>query len=112
MKKLLIALLTLSTITTQASVLEQKDETNYFEMLGDLYVNGTEPDLEKISNILWAGRCFYDDKPNEPKAAALIIRQKKNYLGPIASDEKSYEVFDYTLILVLKTISPINGWSK
>ena len=108
MKTLMIGLIVLATFSAHASMLETKGplddtfskaekdaEMTHFETLGDLFKSGTLPNLSKISNIAWAGRCFVDSNPNQPTNAGYIIRQKRNDAGPIAAGSKAYEAFSY-----------------
>ena len=108
MKKLLIGLLAIGTLSAQASLLEVNgpldatlfeaqvnDEKSYFETLGDLFQAGTRPKLSNISNIAWAGRCFSKEKQNVPNNAGYIFREVRNDAGPIAVTTKAYEVFSY-----------------
>lgn len=108
MKKLLIGLLAMGAASAQASMLEingslsaelfsaqVNEEKTYFETLGDLYMAGKRPDLTKISNIAWAGRCFSKNKPNDPTNAGYIFRQKVSDVGPIGAESKSYESLSY-----------------
>jgi hypothetical protein len=108
MKKLILGILTIGSLSTQASMLEGNgpldatlfeaqvnDEKTYFETLGDLFKAGTRPNLLKISNIAWAGRCFSNEAQNDPVNAGYIFRQKRNDAGPIAGTSKAYEAFSY-----------------
>jgi hypothetical protein len=110
MKKLLIGFLAFGAFSVQASMLEVNgpldskffeaevlQDKSYFETLGDLFSQGTVPDLKKISNIAWAGRCFLKDEPNNPTNAGYIFREKKSDVGPIGRNSKSYEVLSYWL---------------
>jgi hypothetical protein len=106
MQKLLIGLLAIGTLSAQASMFEVNgpldetlfkaqidDEKTYFETLGDLYKAGQRPNLKKISNIAWAGRCFLKNEQNKPTNAGYIFRKKRSDAGPIAL--KAYEAFSY-----------------
>ena len=108
MKKRLIGLLAIGTLSAQASMLEVNgpldatlfeaqvnDEKTHFQTLGDLFKAGKLPDLRKISNIAWAGKCFLRSKQNDPTNAGYIFRQKRNDAGPIASGHRAYEAFSY-----------------
>lgn len=109
MKTLLIGLLSISTMTAQASMLEVNgpldqsfleaqvsNEATHFATLGNLFKVGVRPSLTKISNIAWAGRCFLNDKQNEPTNSGYIFRQKRTSdAGPIGATSKSYEAFSY-----------------
>lgn len=110
MKTIIIGLLTLGNIiSANASMLEinssiedklsnaqVEEEKTYFETLGNLFKEGTRPDLSKISNIAWAGRCFRDKKPNDPTNAGYIFRQSRaSDVGPIGAKNKTYEAFTY-----------------
>lgn len=108
MKKFIIGFLTMGVLSAQASMLEVNgpldaklftaqvnDEKSYFETLGDLFQAGTRPNLSKISNISWAGRCFAKEKQNDPVNGGYIFRQKRNDAGPIAATTKAYEAFSY-----------------
>jgi|SRR5690606_16763807 len=108
MKRLLVGLLALGTISAQASMLEingpldvnffeaEVDQgQTYFETLGDMFKKGTRPNPTKISNIAWAGRCFTFSAQNNPANAGYIFRQKINDAGPIAASSKAYEAFSY-----------------
>lgn len=108
MKKLLIGILAIGTLSAQASMLEVNgpldatlfeayvdEEKTYFETLGDLFKAGQRPDLKKISNFAWSGRCFYSTAPNEPTNAGYIFRPKRSDAGPIAVNSKAYEAFSY-----------------
>lgn len=108
MKKVFLGILAIGSLSAQASMLEvngpldstffeaqvNNDEKTYFETLGDLFRTGTRPNLSKISNIAWAGRCF-NDKQNEPVNAGYIFRQKRIDAGPIAATSKAYEAISY-----------------
>lgn len=109
MKKLLFSLLVLGTLSTYASILEVNgpldskfheaevsQDKSHYETLGDLFSNGTLPNLSRISNIAWSGRCFLKDKPNDPINAGYIFRQKSTSdAGPIGQNVKAYEAFSY-----------------
>ena len=110
MKKMLIGLVTLgSIISATASALEINDPLNvklsntqveedktYFETLGDLYSKGVRPDISKLTNKAWAGRCFMKANPNEPKAGGYVFRVKKGAdVGPIGAGNVSYEAAAY-----------------
>ena len=109
MKKLFLGILAIGSLSTQASMLEVNgpldaklfeaqvnDEKTYFETLGDLFKTGTRPNLTKISNIAWAGRCFSKDKQNDPTNAGYIFREKvTSDVGPIGANLKSYESLSY-----------------
>lgn len=108
MKKLFLGILAIGSLSTQASMLEAygpldakffeaqvNDEKTHFETLGNLFKAGTKPNLAKISNIAWAGRCFLEEKQNEPTNAGYIFRQKRSDAGPIAATSKAYEAFSY-----------------
>ena len=102
MKLILISLMILS----QASVLNAKNaddefEINmllehsnkpYFETLGELYLKGGLPDLKKLSNLAWAGRCFHVDRPNEPVAGVYLVREANiDDAGPLGGEIPTYE---------------------
>jgi len=74
---------------------EFSQDKSYFETLGDLFSEGTLPNLSKISNIAWAGRCFLKGNPNDPTNAGYVFRPKRSDAGPIASNSKTYEAFSY-----------------
>jgi len=108
--KLLVGILVLGAMSSaQATMLEMNgpldstlyeaqvnEEKTYFETLGDLFKVGALPNLSKISNIAWAGRCFSKDVQNEPVSAGYIFRQKKGKdVGPIGANSKAYEAFSY-----------------
>jgi hypothetical protein len=109
MRTLLFGLvLTIGTLSAQASMLEVNgpldeklfdaqvnDEKTHFETLGDLFKAGRLPDLNKISNIAWAGRCFIRSEPNEPTNAGYIFGQKRNEAGPIGATSKIYGASSY-----------------
>jgi hypothetical protein len=108
MKSLLIGLLTLGTLSAHASMLQingpldailfeaqVNDEKTHFETLGDLFKAGTLPNLAKISNIAWAGRCFFKNQQNDPSNAGYVFRAKRSDAGPIAANSKAYEAFSY-----------------
>lgn len=110
MKKIIIGLVTLgSIVSANATMLEingplnvklsyaQAEEAKtYFETLGDLFTAGIRPDLSKISNIAWAGRCYLSDKPNAPTNAGYIFRQKRSSdIGSIGVSTRTYEAFSY-----------------
>lgn len=104
MKKLLIGLLSIATLTTQASMLEVNgpldsklfkaevfQNKNYFETLGDLFFEGTKPNPEQLTGVLWAGRCFFASKPDAPTNTAYIFKAVNSDVGPIGNLNKSYE---------------------
>ncbi|MFZ4715073.1 MAG: hypothetical protein ACOYL6_15235 [Bacteriovoracaceae bacterium] len=108
MKTLLIGLLAIGTLSAHASMLEVdgplaekfseyqvNEESTHFETLGNLYKAGTKPNLAKISNIAWAGRCFNDEQQNEPTNSGYIFRKKRADAGPIATTSKVYEAISY-----------------
>lgn len=109
MKKLLIGLLTLGTLSLHASTLEVNgpldaiffkaqvnDEKTYFEKLGDLFKEGTLPKLAKISNIAWSGRCFSHEEPNTPLNGGYIFRKKRTSdVGPLGQNVNAYEAASY-----------------
>ncbi len=108
MKRLLVGFLTLGTLSAHASMLQVNgpldatlfeaqvnEEKTHFETLGDLFKAGSLPNVAKISNIAWAGRCFFKDKQNEPTNAGYIFRPKRSDAGPIAVNSKAYEAFSY-----------------
>jgi hypothetical protein len=101
MKKLLIGLLTLGTISTHASMLEingpldgkffeeeVSQGKSYFDTLGDMFSKGTRPEPTKLKDVLWAGRCFFASKPNEPTNTGYIFRETDSNsedVGPIGN---------------------------
>jgi hypothetical protein len=110
MKKLLFGLIALGSIFAQASTIEMSstpdedlfrektnDSKSYFDILGELYEQGTLPDILKISNKAWSGRCFDSTTPNEPTNAGLIVRNKKPAdVGPIRTNEvQMFEALAY-----------------
>lgn len=109
MKKLFIGTLALaSLLSAHASMLEDNgpldskfhdaqlsDEKTYFETLGDLFNAGTRPNLLRISNIAWSGRCFLKRKPNDPTNGGYIFRKKRSDAGPLSSQVVAYEAFSY-----------------
>ena len=100
MKKLIIGLLAAGSIVSagasaldingplnvKLSKAQVEEDKSYFETLGDLYKKGSRPNISKLINKAWVGRCFYDTSPNEPLAAGYIFRvnKKSTEVGPIA----------------------------
>lgn len=75
---------------------ELNTEKSHFETLGDFFEAGKLPDLSRILNIAWAGRCFGKNDPNEPLNAGYIFREKAAAdVGPIGANSKSYEALSY-----------------
>lgn len=109
MKRLLAGILAIGSLTAQSAMLEvnghldsefyQAELSNsqsYYEKLGILFAQGKLPNLSKISNIAWSGRCFSPEKPNDPTNAGYIFRQKNNSdAGPLRQNVKVYEAFTY-----------------
>lgn len=97
MKRFFIGLITLGTMTTvHASKIEISQNKTYFETLGELFRSGNLPNINKISNIAWAGRCFLAKSPNEPRNAGYIFRKKRvGQVGPIGDTTISYEAASY-----------------
>jgi hypothetical protein len=108
MKNLFFGILTLGSLSAQASMLavngpldatlfeaQVNEEKTHYETLGDLFKRGTLPNLAKISNIAWAGRCFDKKDQNDPTNAGYVFRPKRSDAGPIASNSKAYEAFSY-----------------
>lgn len=75
---------------------EIQNEATYFDTLGVLYKNGSLPDVNKIKNIAWSGRCFRKEEPSKPISAGQIIRRSANGdVGPIGGSIFGYEVAPY-----------------
>jgi hypothetical protein len=70
---------------------EINEEKSYFETLGDMFNAGTQPDPEKLVDVLWAGRCFFAKNPNDPTNGAFIFREEVSDVGPIRHSTKKYE---------------------
>lgn len=64
---------------------------SYFDTLGDMFSQGTQPDPKKLTGVLWAGRCFFASKPDAPTNTAYIFRSVKSDVGPIGNMNNSYE---------------------
>ncbi len=84
----------LDAILFESEIIENK---SHFDTLGDLFKAGTLPNLSKISDIAWSGRCFLQDEPNNPTNAGYIFREKQSDVGPIGRNSKSYEALSYWL---------------
>lgn len=110
MKKLLIGLLVIGSLSAQATMLEtngpldeklfeleMSEDKTYFETLGDLYENGVRPDITKLVNIAFAGRCF-SSQSSYPRNAGILFRQQKHTdVGPIGNNRGPvYEGVAYT----------------
>ncbi|WP_408096885.1 hypothetical protein ACJVC5_17755 [Peredibacter sp. HCB2-198] len=75
---------------------EVNENKTYFEVLGDLYKEGTKPSLDKIINIAWAGRCFLKGYPSEPINGGCMFRKARMAdVGPIGRGDATYEAACY-----------------
>lgn len=71
---------------------ERMSQQSYYEILGEMYQNGSKPDASKLLNNLWSGRCFKKDFPYEPVNGAYHLRKKSDdEIGPIAGNSANYE---------------------
>ena len=111
MKLIIVMLLTLgSTFTASASSpveingpLDQKffnaevnEEKSFFDTLGELYQQGSVPDISKLLNVAWSGRCFKASAPSTPINSGYQMRvMKLPDVGPIGSDTKKFEAATY-----------------
>lgn len=75
---------------------EVQEDKTYFETLGGLYSTGRLPDLKKITNIAWAGRCFTKSEQSDPVNGGYIFRVSRSQdVGPLGRDKVSYEAATY-----------------
>lgn len=108
MKKILVGLLTIGSLSSSASMLEingpldqkffnaqVKEDKSYFEVLGDMHKTGTIPSLTKLINVAWAGRCFRPENENNPRNGGTVFRAIKKDAGPISKTH--YQSFNYDL---------------
>ena len=84
MKKLFLAVFALSTMSLAQA------EVSYFQEVRSLFSKGSVPDMEKLIDKNWIGRCFDSESPDRPVAAAVIFKAKGNDAGPISSSRKKY----------------------
>lgn len=93
----LISIVSSNTFASDLGALENtNDGKTYFQVLEDMYNKGTKPDLKKISNIAWSGRCVAQDLPNEAFGGiGWAIRTKEDDIGPILSKIPNYEIFEH-----------------
>lgn len=77
----------------EAQVNENK---TYFQTLGEMYKDGTKPDISKLVNLAWSGRCFTKEEQDLPINAGLMYREKSlPDAGPIGNGIKKYEGASY-----------------
>ncbi|MAX67092.1 MAG: hypothetical protein CME66_09175 [Halobacteriovoraceae bacterium] len=107
MKKLLLSTaLLLGTFSVFADANMKMEDTLYekdtyeskshYQTLGELFQSGSVPNIEKLTGVAWAGRCFPKNEPNTPTNAGYIFRvAKKDDVGPIGRGKSTYEVGSY-----------------
>ena len=72
------------------------ENKTYFQTLGEMYKNGTKVNISRVINLAWSGRCFTQEKQDEPVNAGLIYREKAGPdAGPIGNGVKKYEGASY-----------------
>ncbi len=76
---------------------ENREEQNYFDTLGRLFKSGVTPDLNKLIDVAWAGRCFTKGQPSEPVNGGYMFRvAQQPDVGPLGSERKQqYEAVTY-----------------
>lgn len=80
-----------ATTVLKLSVKPLSVKKSYYDKVDEYFSKGSVPQIDKIADMPWPGRCFTADKPNEPINAFLIIGSKKAPdIGPIESDKKMY----------------------
>ncbi len=118
MKNLLLISLTLFTVINSYAT-ETSDQQTKFEMLGDLFQKASKPDLKKIENLAWSGRCFNGFEPDSPYGGVYILTktatgtykgggyasytEASNYFDDKTFDQ-IYKFFNSSQILQLNTI--------
>lgn len=85
MKRLMIGVLALGAmVSAQAS--SGPMEGASFEVLKDILLQGVQkPKLDKVKDIAWSGRCFYDHNPKVAVNAGFYIKKQNGF----------YEAFGY-----------------
>jgi hypothetical protein len=77
----------------------------YLEKLGELFNQGTQPNLEILADTLWIGRCFLSNSPNTAKGGAYLIRKMDSYesLAAVSPHLSREDYFDkHTLSRFMK----------
>lgn len=116
MKTLLIGLLTLGSISSFASIevngpldtrmlIKEVDENkNYYDALGEMYQKASKPNIGKLINIAWSGRCFKRSTPYTAIGATTLFRKLKNpNLGPIEGQK-----YEGNLVLWKSPVVPVD----
>ncbi len=83
-----------SLILTCLVVAPTANAGTFFDELTDLYDQGSKPEITRMLNRVLTGRCFYHEKPNEPKALVVHTRLVTNRaLGSLGQRIRRYEWF-------------------
>jgi hypothetical protein len=106
---LFVALMAITTVSANASTLEingpldtafynagVNEDKSYFDTLGDMFSSGTKPSPSMLVNKLWAGRCFDNSTPNDPRNGAYLFRKVVSDVGPIGDNREVYEASSVT----------------
>lgn len=68
------------------------ENKTYYETISDLFTQGSSPEISKIKDKLWSGRCFFANQPDVPANAAYYIKAAVSPdVGPIGNGKVSYE---------------------
>ena len=94
------------------------ENKSYYETLGDMFQSGAKPEVSKLIEVVWSGRCFKKTNPYKPISSAYHFRKKRNeHVGPLGDNVTFYEAlslfslykipnyFDDKDLLTLLTIS-------
>ncbi|MDX9730915.1 MAG: hypothetical protein RBT63_04005 [Bdellovibrionales bacterium] len=84
---------TLNTARAEASavqpLLASSASETYYDTLAEMFQTGVQPDISKVVEIFWKGRCFVKQAPDTPIATAYHIREVVEDVGPIS--RRKYE---------------------
>lgn len=87
MKKLLSGLVLLTSFTAFSAQANESNSSysdpSYFDILGDMYDEGTVPDISELVGVVRTGRCFSRSYPSTPKGAAMTIFRSPEDVGPV-----------------------------
>ena len=89
MRKSIIALFLILFSSSYAALLDNSSSATYFDQLKELYDAGKKPDIAKVVNKMWAGRCFRNSSPDAPINSGYVVRiADAGDVGPIAHDDQ------------------------
>ena len=85
--------LQLTTILKLSVKKQTMADVDMFTKLSTLFKVGSAPDLSKISNLAWSGRCYSEGNTNTAINGVYIIRPSINDNGPLGP--QAYEAATY-----------------